>query len=74
MLANYRDKNFSSNAITHSFQNAVVPFASMCGCVNRTSHPCGSSENGVAVFAQVALLLQKHLSTALRPIDGQICG
>jgi hypothetical protein len=50
----------------------MVPFASMCGCVNRTSHPCGSRENGVAVFAQVALLLQKHLSTALCPIDGQI--
>ncbi len=51
-----------------------MPFASSCGCVNRTSHPCGSSENGVAVFAQVALLLQKHICTALCPIDRQTCG
>lgn len=28
----------------------LVPFASSCGCVNRTSHPCGSSGNGVALF------------------------
>lgn len=51
-----------------------MPFASSIGYVNRTSHPCGSSENGTTVFVQIALLFQKHLSTALRPIDGQICG
>ena len=37
--------------------------------MNLTSHPCGSSENGVAVVFHVAPLLQKHLSTALCPIN-----
>ena len=51
----------TSNFAITDFQNAVEPFASMCRSMNRTSHPCVSSENAVAVFAQVAPLLQKHL-------------
>jgi hypothetical protein len=66
-------KFFLSIATTSLFQNAIVPFASSCGCANRTSYTCGSSEKG-AVFAQVAALLQKHLSTALHLGDGQIGG
>jgi hypothetical protein len=34
----------SCTATTRLSQNAVVLFASMCGCVNQTSHPCGFSE------------------------------
>ena len=40
-----------------------------CGCVNRTSHPSGSSESTAASFALAAWPPQKHLGTVLRPID-----
>jgi hypothetical protein len=34
----------------------------------RSSHPCGSSDNNVAYFALTVKLSKKHLSTVSRPI------
>jgi hypothetical protein len=51
-----------------SLQNAFAPFASLCGCVNRASHPSGSSGSVVTLTALAGSPPQKHLGTVLRPI------
>jgi len=51
-----------------------VPFASVYGCVNRTSHPYGSSRSIATLFALAVQLPQKHLGTDLCPIVGQFYG
>jgi len=45
----------------------IVPCASSCGCVNRTSHPCGSSGILKRLSALAATPPQKHLGTVLCP-------
>jgi hypothetical protein len=60
----------STNFFTSTvLQNCIAPFASWRGCVNRTSHPSGSSGNVTAFSALAAKPPQKHLGTVLRPID-----
>ena len=73
-LANSRDKNLLHWQLPTFCKMVFAPFASSCGCVNRTSHPCGLSHNDIACFALTVKLSQKHLGTVSRPIVGQICG
>jgi hypothetical protein len=42
--------NYFLTAIAFVLQNILAPFASLCGCVNRTSHPCGSSGSDASLF------------------------
>jgi hypothetical protein len=51
-----------------------APFASLCGCMNRTVTHVDQVEALPACSTLAALLPQKHLGTVLRPNGGQICG
>jgi hypothetical protein len=64
----------SSSHRCHVLLTDFVPFASVYGCVNRTSHPYGSSGSITTIFALAIQLPQKHLGTDLRPIVGQFYG
>ena len=50
-------------------KTVLRPLLHRCGCMNRTSHPSGSSESVTASFALAASPPQKHLGTVLRPSD-----
>lgn len=73
-LAIFRDILISSSHRYHVLLADFVPFASVYGYVNCTSHPYGSSGSITTLFALAVQLPQKHLSTGLRPIVGQFYG